>query len=176
MALIAAGDRRAFELLYARHNVRIYRFVLRLSKSAELAEDIMIEVFLAAWRTAHQFRSACQVSTWLLSIARRRAISALRRQSEKQLSGDEALIVDDANDLETVTSRSIRHSIIQKCLRQLPLAQAEIIELVYYQEKSIREVAQILGIPEGTVKTRMFYARARLAVLLEAAGICNSQA
>jgi RNA polymerase sigma-70 factor (ECF subfamily) len=176
VALIATGDRRAFELLFTRHNERVYRFVARLTKNMSLAEDVVAEAFLSVWRTAHRFRSECQVSTWLLSIARHRAFSEMRRRSEAPISEDEACgVVDVGNDPEAATSRTTRSAIVRKCLSQLPLAQSEIVDLIYYQEKSISEVAQILEIPEGTVKTRMFYARTRLAGLLKAAGVYHSE-
>src|SRR5207302_2010885 len=100
---IADGDRRAMQTLYRRHNVRVYRFVLRVTNDASVAEDLVSEVFMGVWRQADTFRAKLQVSTWLLSIARHKALSALRRRSDEQL--DERLasaIGDAADDPETV--------------------------------------------------------------------------
>src|SRR5712691_9273191 len=79
--LIAEGDKRAMQVLYARHNVRVYRFIVRLTGNQSLAEDLVSEVFLDVWRQAEGFEAKSQVSTWLLAIARYKALSALRRRS-----------------------------------------------------------------------------------------------
>jgi RNA polymerase sigma-70 factor (ECF subfamily) len=81
---IAAGDRFAMQVLFQRHNVRIYRFVLRLTGNAAAAEEIVSEVFLEVWRQAATFQAKCQATTWLLTIARHKAISALRRRRQKR--------------------------------------------------------------------------------------------
>jgi RNA polymerase sigma-70 factor (ECF subfamily) len=168
---IAEGDRRAMELLYARHSVRVFRFVLRITANAASAEDIVSEVFLDVWRRAGAFQAKSQVSTWLLAIARNKTLSALRRRSEEQLDdGWAASIADPAEGPETAMNTKDRGAVIRKCLSQLSAAQREVIDLVYYHDKSVEEVAQIVGAPASTVKTRMFYARRRLQELLAAAG------
>jgi RNA polymerase sigma-70 factor (ECF subfamily) len=169
---IAAGDKLAMQVLFQRHNVRVYRFVLRLIENASVAEEIVSEVFLNVWRQAHTFEAKCQVTTWLLAIARHKAISVLRRRSETHLDDDlAATIADPADDAETVLDREDRGKIIRQCLTQLSPSHREIIDLVYYHEKSVEEVAQIVGAPRSTVKTRMFYARNHMAKLLAAAGV-----
>jgi RNA polymerase sigma-70 factor (ECF subfamily) len=169
---IAKGDRSAMEEFFVRHNVRVYRFIVHLTGNATLAEDIVSETFLNVWHRADQFEGRSQVSTWLLAIARHKALNALRRKWELPLNSETAVaIVDTADDPETNVHHMNRREIIQKCLTQLSLAHREIIDLAYYHENSIAEVAQIVGVPIGTVKTRMFYARKYLAELLEVAGI-----
>jgi RNA polymerase sigma-70 factor, ECF subfamily len=169
---IAAGDKCAMRVLFQRHNVRIYRFVLRLVGNASLAEDIVSEVFLVVWRGASRFKAESQVTTWLLAIARHKAISALRRRAEAQLDDHTAAaIVDPRDDPETRMDKQDRSEIIQKCLARLSPSHREIIDLVYYHGKLVKDVAQIVGVPEGTVKTRMFHARKHLSKMLMAAGI-----
>jgi RNA polymerase sigma-70 factor, ECF subfamily len=169
---IAAGDRRAMQALYARHNVRIYRFVLRLTNDSSLAEDLVSEVFLDVWRGAEGFKAKSQVSTWMLAIARHKALSALRRRSDQQLDEDAAMaIVDPANDAETTVDQRERSALVRQCLSQLATQHREVLDLVYYHEKSVDEVAAIVGAPVNTVKTRMFYARKRMQTMLEAAGL-----
>ncbi len=169
---IAGGDRNAMQALYARHNVRVYRFVLRLINDTSLAEDLVSEVFIDVWRRADSFKEKSQVSTWLLAIARYKALSALRRGQDEQLDEHTAATIEDpADDPETSADIRDRSAIVQKCLMQLSAAHREVIDLVYYHEKSVEEVAGIVGVPASTVKTRMFYARQRLSTLLEAAGI-----
>jgi RNA polymerase sigma-70 factor, ECF subfamily len=172
IGLIADGDKRAMQVLYARHNVRVYRFIIRLTGNASLAEDLVSEVFLDVWRQAEGFESKSQVSTWLLAIARYKALSALRRRTDEHLDDQMAATIEDTADSpETVVDTKDRNTVVQKCLRQLSPAHREVIDLVYYHEKSVEEVAGIVGIPENTVKTRMFYARKRLSELLKTAGV-----
>jgi RNA polymerase sigma-70 factor (ECF subfamily) len=174
IALIAKGDKRAMQVLYARHNVRVYRFILRLTGNPSLAEDLVSEVFLDAWRQADTFESKSQVSTWLLAIARYKALSALRRRTDEHLDEQMAASIEDtADNPETVVGTRNRNTIIQKCLTQLSAAHREVIDLVYYHEKSVEEVAQIVGVPAATVKTRMFYARSKMADLLKHAGVSS---
>jgi RNA polymerase sigma-70 factor (ECF subfamily) len=169
---IAAGDKFAMQVLFQRHNVRIYRFVLRLIGNESLAEEIVSEVFLNVWRQAGTFEAKCQVTTWLLAIARHKAVSVLRRRSETQLDDDmAATVVDPSDDAETVLDRKGRSEIIRECLARLSPSHREIIDLIYYHEKSVDEVARIVGAPKSTVKTRMFYARSHMAKLLTGAGL-----
>jgi len=169
---IATGDRLAMQVLFARHHVRVYRFVLRLVRDESVAEDLISEVFLDVWRQAGRFEGRSQVSTWLLAIARFKALSALRRRSDEELDDETAEAIEDpSDDPEVVLDKKDKSAAIRKCLEKLSAEHREIIDLVYYHEKSVEEVAKIVGIPENTVKTRMFYARKRLAELLKAAGI-----
>ena len=168
---IAAGDRRAMQALYARYSVRIYRFVLRLTNDRSLAEDIASEVFIDVWRGAEGFKVKSQVSTWMLAIARHKALSALRRRSDERLDENATAIADPADDAETTVDKRDRSALVQHCLSQLSALHREVLDLVYYHEKSVDEVAEIVGAPANTVRTRMFYARKRMQTLLEAAGV-----
>ena len=169
---VAAGDKVALQALYLRHKVRVYRFVLRLIGDAALAEDIVHEVFLDVWRQADGFKAKSRVSTWILAIARHKALSALRIRPEQHLDERAAnAIADSADDAETITEQQDRGMIVRKCLSQLSAIHREVLDLVYYHEKPIKEVAQIVGVPASTVKTRMFYARKRMENLLETAGV-----
>ena len=172
ISLIADGDRRAMQVLYARHNIRVYRFILRLTGNQSLAEDLVSEVFLDVWRQAEGFEAKSQVSTWLLAIARYKALSALRRRTDEHLDDHMAATIEDtADNPETVVGTKDRNTIVQKCLTRLSPAHREVIDLVYYHEKSVEEVAKIVGVPAATVKTRMFYARSKMADLLKDAGV-----
>jgi RNA polymerase sigma-70 factor, ECF subfamily len=172
VSAIAGGDRRAMGTLYVRHNVRVYRFVLRLVSNTALAEDIVSDVFLEVWRQADAFKAKSRALTWLLGIARNKAVSALRRRRHAQL--DDAMVVgiaDPAEDTETMLEHRARSATIRQCLSQLSVLHQEVIDLVYYHEKSVEEVAEIVGVPANTVKTRMFYARKHMQALLETAGL-----
>ena len=172
IGLIADGDKRAMQVLYARHNVRVYRFILRLTGNTSLAEDLVSDVFLDVWRQADAFEAKCQVSTWLLAIARYKALSALRRRSDDQLDDAVAASIEDPSDNpETIMHNKNCSALVQKCLTQLSPAHREVIDLVYYHEKSVDEVAKITGVPAATVKTRMFYARNKMQELLKQSGV-----
>jgi RNA polymerase sigma-70 factor (ECF subfamily) len=169
---VAKGDRLAFRALYARHNVRVFRFLLRFIKDEGRAEDLIGEVFLDVWRQADRFEARSSVSTWILGMARFKALSSLRKTTEAELDDEQAAaIADDADTPETVSQKLDKAKAIRRCIDQLSTEHREIVDLVYYQEKSISEVAEIVGIPENTVKTRMFYARKRLQELMQSAGV-----
>jgi RNA polymerase sigma-70 factor (ECF subfamily) len=164
---IADGNKCALKALFARHNVQVYRFALRLTGSSSIAEDIVLDVFFDVWRQAAGFEAKLQVSTWLLGIARYKAISAMRRRWEAQLGEDfGSTIEDSADNPENSRDKKRRGSGLQQCLCELWPAQREIIDLVYYHEKSVAEISVIVDAPEKTVKTRMFNARKRISDLL----------
>jgi RNA polymerase sigma-70 factor, ECF subfamily len=172
MARIVNYDRSAMHMLYARHHVRVYRFALRVLRDRALSEDVVSDVFFEVWRSADQFEGRSAVSTWLLGIARLKAFSALKRCPEEELDERAANTVEDpADDPASSLERKETDSVLRECLSGLPRGHREIIDLVYFHEKSIAEVAEIVGIPRNTVKTRMFSARKRLATMLQAAGI-----
>jgi RNA polymerase sigma-70 factor (ECF subfamily) len=172
IARIATGDRLAMQVLFARHHVRVYRFVLRLLRDEAAAEDLISEVFLDVWRQAGRFEGRSAVSTWLLAIGRFKALSVLRRRREEELDDETAELIEEPSDNpEVAVQKKDKSARLKQCLKALSREHQEIIDLVYYHEKSVEEVAQIVGIPENTVKTRMFYARKKLGQLLKAAGI-----
>jgi len=169
---IAKGDRLAMQVLFARHHVRVYRFVLRLVGNPTTAEDLISEVFLDVWRQADRFEGRSAVSTWMLAIARFKALSALRKRPDEELDEETAATIEDTADTpEVALEKKDKSTVLRQCLEKLSPEHKEIIDLVYYHEKSVEKVAEIVGIPENTVKTRMFYARKKLAELLKAAGV-----
>jgi RNA polymerase sigma-70 factor (ECF subfamily) len=164
IARIASGDRLAMQTLFARHRVSVYRWVVRIVRDEALAEDLLSEVFLDVWRQAAKFESRASVSTWLLAIARYKALSARRRRADVELDDEVvATIADPADDPERVLQKKDQGELIRRALAKLSPEHSEIIDLVYYHGKSVKEVAEVVDIPEATVKTRMFYARKKLA-------------
>jgi RNA polymerase sigma-70 factor, ECF subfamily len=167
---IADGEQLAMRTLFARYRVPLYRWLLRIVRDEALAEDLLSELFLDVWRQARQFEGRSSVSTWLLAIARYKALSAMRRRIDAELDCEEvSSIADPADDPETVLQNNHRAETLRRSLASLSPAHGEVIDLVYYHGKSVSEVAHIVGIPEATVKTRMFYARKKLAELVAAA-------
>ena len=141
-----------------------YRWLLRFVSNETLAEDLLSEVFLDVWReAADRFEGRSSVSTWLMAIARFKALSARRRRTDAELDEKiEATVADTANSPEAALQEKNRSELLQSALTRLSLEHREIIDLVYYHEKSVEDCARILGIPAATVKTRMFYARKKL--------------
>jgi RNA polymerase sigma-70 factor (ECF subfamily) len=171
IARIADRDQAAMKTLMKRHQLRIFRFVIRFVSNRELAEDAVRDTFLVAWRSADRFEGRSSVSTWLLAIARNRALSARQRLAlaTEPLSETLAAELIDPRDLpDAVIERrqSIAH--VRKCLLLLPPSDGELFDLVYYHEKTLSEVALITNAPVNTVKTRMSRARQRLGAILAA--------
>jgi RNA polymerase sigma-70 factor, ECF subfamily len=178
--LIAVGDRGAMRKLYARHHVRVYRFIVRITRDSQLAEDTLSEVFLDVWRTASRFGHKSQVGTWLLAIARHKAIDRLREAQAAALRfapiEDAAAVVEPGEGPEAVLDQDDRGTALRSCLAALSPIHRQIVELVYFQSKSTSEAAEIAGIPRATVKTRMFNARRHLGELLHQAGVQSAYA
>jgi RNA polymerase sigma-70 factor (ECF subfamily) len=169
---IARGDQLAMQVLFARHHVRIFRFVIRLLRDEMAAEDVISEVFLDVWRQAGKFEGRSAVSTWLIAIARFKALSVMRKRREDELDDETAAAIEEpSDDPHIAVQKQDKGEKLRKCLSALSPDHREIIDLVYYHEKSVEEVALIVGIPENTVKTRMFYARKKLGELCRVAGI-----
>ena len=165
---IAEGDQLAMRTLFGRHRVALYRWLLRLVGDEALAEDLLSDVFLDVWRQAAAFEARSSVSTWLLAIARHKALSARRRRTDAELDEKVASkVADPADDPEVVLQKKTRAELLRHALARLSPEHGEVIDLVYFHGKSVKEVAEIVGIAEATVKTRMFYARKKLAELVE---------
>jgi RNA polymerase sigma-70 factor, ECF subfamily len=164
---IAAGDQLAMRALFARHRIPLYRWLLRIVRDETVVEDLLSDVFLDVWRQAGSFRGDASVSTWLLAIARYKALSARRSRADAELDARTASsIADPADNPEAALQKRNRSEMLQDSLARLSREHSEVIDLVYYHGKSVKEVADIIGIGEATVKTRMFYARKKLADLV----------
>jgi RNA polymerase sigma-70 factor (ECF subfamily) len=171
IAAIARGDQQAMRRLYERHSLRVYRYARRLGADHSAAEDLVSEVFLDVWRSASTFEGRAQVSTWILAITRNKRLDIIRQRPFDAV--DEiasAAMKDETDGPEAAIQKKQAASVLINALRDLSPAHRGIIDLVYYHEKSIDEVAHILNIPSSTVKTRMFYARKRLAQRLSRLG------
>jgi RNA polymerase sigma-70 factor (ECF subfamily) len=170
IARIAGGDRLAMQTLFARHRTAVYRWLLRMVGNEATAEDLLSDVFLDVWRQADRFQARSSVSTWLMAIARFKALSARRVRKDAELDETiEATVADPSDNPEIMLQKKNRDALVREALNRLTPDHKEIIDLVYYHEKSVDECAQILGVPSGTVKTRMFYARKKMAEMVKAA-------
>jgi RNA polymerase sigma-70 factor, ECF subfamily len=168
---IAAGDRSAMRTLYDRHNIRLYRFILRIVADEGRAEDLVSEVFVDVWSQAGRFEGRSQVSTWILSIAHFKALTARHRHRHRNAELDETALEqfpDSSENPEQAVLNSDCNAQLRVCLAQMSRNHREILDLVYYQDKSVEETAKIIHTPKNTVKTRMYYARKQLGRLLPA--------
>jgi RNA polymerase sigma-70 factor (ECF subfamily) len=169
---IACGNSAAMRTLFDRYRAKVFRFLQRLLRSEASADELTSEVFLEIWRNAGRFEGRSAVTTWILAIARFKALSLLRRERECELDETTATqLPDNADGPELALQHKDRGKILRSFLGRLSGDHREVIDLIYYHDKSIDEVAQIINIPVNTVKTRMFYARKRLARELAQAGM-----
>ena len=169
---VAGGDRVAFAELYRRLQRPLFGYLMKLVREREMVEDVLNETMMEVWRQAARFEGRASVNTWVFSIAHHRAVSRLRRKRETSLDEETAAQIEDeapTPDEHAVTADVNR--LIGELMEQLSFEHREILHLAYYQEFSVQEIADALDLPANTVKTRMFYARQRLKVLLEKSGI-----
>jgi RNA polymerase sigma-70 factor, ECF subfamily len=159
LALVALRDQEAFHQLYQRYANAVYRYALSILRAPHLAEDVLQETMLAVWKSAHSFRGRSKVLTWILGITRNQAHNALRKESK----GSRLPENDSSNGSSDPTRSMHRDLCVQAALELLSPQHREIMHLVFYEGLTVREAANLLGIPEGTVKSRMFHARQALA-------------
>jgi len=154
---IADRDRGAFHLFYERHRGRVFHFAVSITRSPDLAEEVLQETMTAVWNGAKRFKGQSKVTTWLLGIAKNQAYNLLRRE-------DRGRRLPDAWDRRPDPSTEVERSVhVERALDALPEAQREVLHLVFYENLTVEEMAELLGIPEGTVKSRMYHARRNLA-------------
>jgi RNA polymerase sigma-70 factor (ECF subfamily) len=164
---VAAGDRAAFDALYIFYFPRVSRFVERMVRRPHLVSEIVNDTMFVVWQKASSFNGQSKVSTWILAIAYRTALKAVGRRGEPagESAGEEAA-VEATPEQELMLLQDRR--ILDEALRQLSAEHRAVVELAYYQDCTCREVAQVIGCPVDTVKTRLFHARRKLRALLTA--------
>ena len=165
---IADGDEQALAELYDRFGGVAYRLAARVVRDPALAQDAVQDAFLAVWRTAAGFDARRgNASTWLLTLVHRRAVDLVRREERRRADPIDDLPVasGDATD-ETAEVRDERRR-VQHALAQLGPDQRQALELAYYGGLTQSELAERLGVPLGTVKSRMFAGLSKLRELLD---------
>jgi len=163
---IAGGDKLAFETLFRAYFPRLTRFIGRLSRSPSLIEEIVNDTMLVVWQKAATFDQSCKVSTWIFAIAYRKTLKGLNL-SDDPVDADSSLYEDESgHQPEQELSRHQLRRTVLDALDELPAAQRVVVALTYYHEMAYQEIAEIVGCPVNTVKTRMFHARRRLQDVL----------
>lgn len=165
---VAKGDRDAFEFLFLKYRDRLFRFVWPLLKSESDIEDVIHEVFLVVWRQAGSFKGASKVSTWIFGIAYKIAMRVQQNKNRYHLvePSDEALDQQISVNLPSSIEQRQMADWLNKGIAKLSPDHRIVIELTYYSGFSYKEIAEILGCPENTIKTRMFHARKLLRLSL----------
>jgi RNA polymerase sigma factor (sigma-70 family) len=168
---MAKGDAAALDELYAKRGPGILSFLMTQVSDREIAEEVLQDVMLAAWKNATQFRGDSSVRTWLLVIARNRAMNTHRRRKLLLVTLDDAFgaFGQDTGPLEKLEKKDTQAK-VRDALNQLPAPQREVLVLVFYHQLTGPEVAQVLGINEGTVKSRLHRAKEALKHVLTGEG------
>jgi len=162
---IARADRAALKELYLLYHRRLARFLTRVTSRYDLAEEIINDTFWVVWQRAAQFRGASHVSTWIMGIAYRRGLKALRRATLRAGVPD---TTEEGGASHEPWTGAERREWLSVALERLPSEQRLVLELAYHLGHSCEEIAQIMDCPVNTVKTRMFHARKKLKLLLPA--------
>lgn len=162
---ISAGERAAFETLYRAYFTRLDRFLQRMLRQPQLVDEVINDTMVVVWHRARQFSGRSKASTWIFGIAYRRALKALADVDEP-VEFDEASHPDQRPTAADTMLQAELRTVLERALAQLTAEQRAVVELTYFHGCHYREIAQIVGCPVETVKTRMFYARRRLRDLL----------
>jgi RNA polymerase sigma-70 factor (ECF subfamily) len=169
IAKIAKSDRRAFEELYNLYHRRLARFLTRLTRRYDVAEEVINDTFWIVWKKAGDFRGESQPSTWILGIAYRRARNAFRSSARAGSAENLDALLEPPTSDEPMRTEELRDWLVQ-ALGHLPVEQRLAVELCYELGYSCEEISSIMGCPVNTVKTRLFHARAKLQKLLPVLG------
>lgn len=159
LARMATGDRAALTTLYHGYHGRLCRFLSRLTRRPDIIEEVVNDCFWIAWQHAGDFRGEARVSTWLMGIAYRCALKALRRRGDEPM--DQPFMPEHDGGTDPDEDRELR-DLLGKALELLTADQRVVVELVYGVGHSLNEVAAITQCPVGTVKARLFHARVKL--------------
>lgn len=174
--LMAAGDEAALHRLFQLYGRRVQAYVTKMVRDPALAEEVLQDVWVAAWTGASRFRGESRVSTWLMGIAHRRALHAFRELERHRaeptepellertalLPGGPGMLAAGRRDPEAEVEAVEWRETILSALRQLPSIHQGALRLVFFQGMSLKEAAGVMGCPVGTIKSRLSHARSRL--------------
>jgi RNA polymerase sigma-70 factor (ECF subfamily) len=169
LAAVAAGDTCAFERLYERFERRAFQYALSIVRDRSVAEEILVDTMTSVWDGASRFGGRSQVSTWILGIARHKALDALGRGPKVEavpLEESEEL-PDDRESAAELLDRHGAATRMREALATLSQDHREILRLAFFEELHYEEIARLLDIPVNTVKTRVYYAKQQLKNRLE---------
>jgi RNA polymerase sigma-70 factor (ECF subfamily) len=175
VARVAAGDKAAFETLFSTYGERVFRYAHRMISDVSKAEEVTNDVMMEIWKNAGKFEGRSKVSTWILGITRHLALNAVRGKKLDTMDIDDAPeIADDSQSAQSGALARDADALkqdLRAALGQLSDDHRDVVELTFFQGCSYQEIAEIVGCPENTVKTRMFHARKQLKEILSALGV-----
>ncbi|MGB2983045.1 MAG: RNA polymerase sigma factor [Candidatus Bipolaricaulia bacterium] len=157
---VADEDEDAFRTLYDRFADRVFRYAFTILRNQHLSEEVAQETMIALWKSAPRFEARSKVSTWIFGIARNKAYDLIRREKRGDRVPDVALVTPDP------APGLLKQKLVAGAMVDLPESQREVVFLTFYEGLSYGEISRVLGIPEGTVKSRMFHAKRKLAEAL----------
>lgn len=169
---IASGCPAALADLYRGHAGSVFRFAYQIVGNREDAEEIVTDTFLEVWRNADKYAGESRALTWMLGIARHKALDKLRARRPFVESGDEWLTLVEATpcQMPSAYDRLIGFETgqtVHTCMARLPIEQRECLWLAFFDDMSVDDIADVQGVPANTVKTRLFYARNKLRALFK---------
>lgn len=170
LARIERGDERAFERLYHTYHRRLVYFLLNLLHRPQLVEEVLDDTMIAVWQRPDSFRGASKLSTWIFAIAYRKAMKALRKLDEPVEKAEPDLRQSEELPADLAIWQGQRDRLLSAAIDKLSPDHRAVVHLTYFHEMSYREIAEVVGCPVDTVKTRMFHARRHLRRLT--AGEC----
>lgn len=170
VAAIADGDRTAFEALYRSLETPLYRFIRLRLNDPHRSADIMHDVFLEIWRNAGSFRGQSNARTWIFAIAWRKVMDAFRQNDKVIYQETVPEQIDDTTDAEGAIAAAEESRAVRDCLKALSTEHRMAMELTFFDEMSYSDIAAIVGVPEGTVKSRVFHAKQLMLRCLSAKG------
>jgi RNA polymerase sigma-70 factor (ECF subfamily) len=151
---------RAFDALVGQYQRKVFRLIFSMMRDASAAEELTQEVFLKLWRAFDRYDGRASLSTWIYTIAKNTALTWLRSESYRR-----AIPLDSVGEPSTNASADA-HCDVRSCVERLPAEQRQVVEQYYFQDRSVDDVAEILNLPPGTVKSHLFRARRSLAAML----------
>jgi RNA polymerase sigma-70 factor (ECF subfamily) len=170
---VAAGDRACFERLYSSYERRIYHYARSIVRDTGTAEEVVIDTMMAVWDGAGRFSGTSRLSTWILGIARHKALDAVRRRGRSGRLG-KPIALEDAADIpadeptpDALADSGSTRTAMQGALAHLSSEHREILYLVFYEDLPYEDIARLLALPVNTVKTRVYYAKQNLRSHIE---------
>ena len=170
---IIAGDRQALARVYERHRDAMFGFILRTTSwDRGLAEEVLQDTLLAVWQHAGSFGGQSQVRTWMYSIARRKALSKLRKRGPEPIDPEAAVpVIDEGPHPDDVVLARLDAQVVSGLIDQLPETMRTVLQLAFVEDLPYHEISEIMDIPTGTIKSRVSRARAALTTLATQAGM-----
>jgi RNA polymerase sigma-70 factor (ECF subfamily) len=162
-----AGDQQAFTALYQEHSLPVFKYLLHMTNSQPVAEDLLQETFVAIWEGIDRFRGQATFKTWALRIAHHRFVDWLRASKPNEVSLDDADALSIPSGQDRLLTQKWQRNTIISVLGELPAYHREVIELAFIQDLSYREIAEIVDCPIGTVKSRLHYALQQMSGLFQ---------